>query len=282
VRQERETDERQDMERKLVIETDESAGGTAAPSDEALLADVTRGELPQHVAIIMDGNGRWAELRSLPRIAGHRAGITSAREIVECCRELGVQVLTMFAFSSENWQRPLPEVRELMHLLEQYLKQELPTLIKHEIRFRAIGRIGELPASVRRWIGRVESETGKYDRMTLNLALNYGGRAEIVDAVAALGADLLAGRLELAQVTEPVLSRYLSTGELPDPDLIIRTSGEFRISNFLLWQAAYAELYFTKTLWPDFHRRELLLALIDYQRRERRFGRVQQRTGRWT
>ncbi|HUJ79463.1 MAG TPA: isoprenyl transferase [Nitrospiria bacterium] len=267
------------MERKLVIEPDESAGGTAGPSDEALLARVTRGELPRHVAIIMDGNGRWAELQRLPRIAGHRAGIESAREIVECCRELGVQVLTMFAFSSENWQRPLTEVRELMHLLEQYLKRELPTLKKHEIRFRAIGRTGVLPGSVRRWIGRVESETAHYTCMTLNLALNYGGRAEIVDAVTALCADLQAGRLGSAQVTEAVLARYLTTGALPDPDLIIRTSGEYRISNFLLWQAAYAELYFTKTLWPDFHRRELLLALIDYQRRERRFGRVQQRTG---
>jgi len=268
------------LERKLVIESGESAGETAATSEEALLARVARGELPCHVAIIMDGNGRWAESRSLPRIAGHRAGIASAREIVELCRELGVRVLTMFAFSSENWQRPIPEVRELMHLLEQYLKQELPTLKKHEIRFRAIGRTAVLPASVRRGIGRVETETAQYEQMTMNLALNYGGRAEIVDAVSALCTDLLAGRVSLPQVTEPVLARYLSTSDLPDPDLIIRTSGEYRISNFLLWQAAYAELYFTKTLWPDFHRRELLLALIDYQRRERRFGRVQKHEGR--
>jgi len=167
-----------------------------------------------------------------------------------------------------------------MHLLEQYLKQELPTMKRHEIRFRAIGRTGVLPASVRRWIRRVETETAEYKQMTLNLALNYGGRAEIVDAVSALCTDLLAGRLSLPQLTEPMLAQYLSTGGLPDPDLIIRTSGEYRISNFLLWQAAYAELYFTKTLWPDFHRRELLLALIDYQRRERRFGRVQKPAGR--
>ncbi|MBI3621852.1 MAG: isoprenyl transferase [Nitrospirae bacterium] len=253
---------------------------TPASSEESLRARLARGELPRHVAIIMDGNGRWAESRGLPRIAGHRAGIASAKEIVELCRELGVQVLTMFAFSSENWQRPTHEVRELMHLLEQYLKQELPTMIRHEIRFRAIGRTGILPASVRRWITRVETETAEYKQMTLNLALNYGGRAEIVDAVSALCTDLLAGRLSLPQLTEPMLAQYLSTGGLPDPDLIIRTSGEYRISNFLLWQAAYAELYFTKTLWPDFHRRELLLALIDYQRRERRFGRVQKPAGR--
>jgi undecaprenyl diphosphate synthase len=266
------------MERKLVIE--ESAGEAVASSEEALLARVARGELPRHVAIIMDGNGRWAESKGLPRIAGHRAGIASAKEIVELSRQLGLRVLTMFAFSSENWQRPTHEVRELMHLLEQYLKQELPMLKRHEIRFRAIGRTGVLPASVRRWIQRVETETAQYEQMTLNLALNYGGRAEIVDAVTALCTDLLAGRLSLPQLTEPMLAQYLSTGGLPDPDLIIRTSGEFRISNFLLWQAAYAELYFTKTPWPEFHRRELLLALIDYQRRERRFGRVQERAGR--
>jgi len=265
------------MERKLVID---ATGETAASSEETLLARVARGELPRHVAIIMDGNGRWAESKGLPRIAGHRAGIASAREIVELSRQLGVQVLTMFAFSSENWQRPMHEVRELMHLLEQYLKQELPTLKRNEIRFRAIGRTGVLPASVRRWIRRVETETADYKQMTLNLALNYGGRAEIVDAVTALCADLLAGRVSLPQVTEPMLAQYLTTGGLPDPDLIIRTSGEFRISNFLLWQSAYAELYFTKTPWPEFHRRELLLALIDYQRRERRFGRVQKPAGR--
>ena len=269
------------MDRKLMIESGEETGETAALSEEALLARVTGAELPRHVAIIMDGNGRWAESRDLPRIAGHRAGIDSAKEIVELCRQLGVQVLTMYAFSSENWQRPVQEVRELMHLLEQYLKQELPSLKRNRIRFRAIGRTAELPASVRRWITRVETETASCDQMTLNLALNYGGRAEIVDAVTALCTDLLAGRVSLPQLSEPMLAGYLSTGGLPDPDLIIRTSGEFRISNFLLWQAAYAELYFTKTLWPNFHRRELLLALIDYQRRERRFGGVQQRAGRW-
>jgi undecaprenyl diphosphate synthase len=253
-----------------------SAGSVAEYTEEALLAMVSAGPVPQHVAIIMDGNGRWAQARRLPRIAGHRAGIASAREVVEVSRELGISVLTMFAFSSENWQRPPHEVHDLMGLLEHYLREELATLKKHEIRFRAIGRLQELPDSVQRWIGRVEEETRRYERMALNLALNYGGRAEIIDAVAALVGDVQAGRATPGPLTEAVFARYLTTGGLPDPDLIIRTSGEFRISNFLLWQAAYAELYFTTTLWPDFHRRELLTALVDYQRRERRFGRVEQ------
>ncbi|MEW6325867.1 MAG: isoprenyl transferase [Nitrospirota bacterium] len=250
---------------------------TMMENDE-LLASVRAGALPRHVAIIMDGNGRWAQARRLPRIAGHRAGIASARQIVESCRELGVGVLTMFAFSSENWQRPAHEVRDLMALLEHYLREEVQTLKTHQIRFRAIGRVAELPQSVQRWIRRVEQETGGYDAMVLNLALNYGGRAEIIDAIGAVVADVQAGQIAPDQITDELFSRYLTTGGLPDPDLIIRTSGEFRISNFLLWQAAYAELYFTKTLWPDFHRRELLLALADYQRRERRFGRVEQHT----
>ena len=252
-----------------------SAGSTPERTEEELLAAVRAGDVPKHVAIIMDGNGRWAQARHLPRIAGHRAGIASARKVVELCREIGVGALTMYAFSSENWQRPALEVSELMGLLEHYLREELQTLKTNEIRFRAIGRINELPASVQRWIRRVEEETGGHERMVLNLALNYGGRAEIIDAIGALFADVKAGRVALDQLSDELLSRYLTTGGLPDPDLIIRTSGEFRISNFLLWQSAYAELYFTKTLWPDFHRRELLLALVDYQQRERRFGRVE-------
>ncbi len=246
-------------------------------TDAELLSLVQAGGVPRHVAIIMDGNGRWAQTRHLPRIAGHRAGIASAREMVELCREVGVGVLTMFAFSSENWQRPAHEVSDLMGLLEHYLREELQSLKKNQIRFRTIGRIQELPASVQDWIRRVEEETRPYEQMVLNLALNYGGRAEIIDAAAALLADVAAGRIARDQLSEEIFSRYLATGDLPDPDLLIRTSGEFRLSNFLLWQAAYAEFYFTKTLWPDFRRRELLLALVDYQRRERRFGRVQQR-----
>jgi undecaprenyl diphosphate synthase len=249
---------------------------TPAQSDAELLALVQAGTVPRHLAIIMDGNGRWAQARRLPRIAGHRAGIASAREVVELCREVGIGVLTMFAFSSENWQRPVHEVRDLMGLLEHYLREELESLKKHQIRFRAIGRVSELPASVQRWIRRVEEETRPDGRMVLNLALNYGGRAEIVDAAAALSADLAAGRVARDQLSESLFARYLTTGDLPDPDLMIRTSGECRLSNFLLWQAAYAELYFTKTLWPDFHRRELLQALVDYRHRERRFGRVEQ------
>ncbi len=265
------------MNRKLLTEPPDLI---ASRSDDELQALVAGGELPHHVAIIMDGNGRWAESRGLPRIAGHRAGIASVRDVVELCRELEIDVLTIFAFSSENWQRPIHEVRDLMSLLEHYLRRELRQLKEHEIRFRAIGRTELLPVSVRRWIRRVEEETSGHGQMALNVALNYGGRAEIIDAVAAVITDVQAGRLSPDQLSETLFSRYLSTRGLPDPDLIIRTSGEFRISNFLLWQAAYAELYFTKTLWPDFHRRELLLALADYQRRERRFGRVQKRADR--
>ena len=244
------------------------------PSEETLKARVMEGQLPRHVAIIMDGNGRWAAGRGLPRIAGHRSGIASAREVVEVCREVGIGVLTMFAFSSENWQRPVREVRELMLLLEQYLRRELKQLKEQEIQFRAIGRPDLLPDSVRRWIRRAEEETRHYGKMVLNLALNYGGRTEIIDAVTSMVDDLRAGTISREQISEELFSRYLSTRELPDPDLLIRTSGEYRISNFLLWQAAYAEFYFTRTLWPDFHRKELLFALLEYQKRERRFGAV--------
>ncbi|MBI3610212.1 MAG: isoprenyl transferase [Nitrospirae bacterium] len=222
----------------------------------------------------MDGNGRWAETRGLPRIAGHHEGIQSVRDAVTACRELGIYALTIYAFSMENWQRPQDEVKELMMLLEGYLQKEMPALMEHRIRFKTIGRIHRLPDSVVHWIREAESATSANDQMVLTIALSYGGRAEIVDAILKLYDDLQQGVFPRESVDEALVGQYLTTADLPDPDLMIRTSGETRISNFLLWQMAYTELYFTPTLWPDFRRRDFLLALIDYQHRERRFGQV--------
>jgi undecaprenyl diphosphate synthase len=243
-------------------------------SVEELAAKLEPDLLPKHVAIIMDGNGRWAELRSLPRIAGHREGIKSVREMITVCLELGIHALTLYAFSQENWNRPIQEISSLMGLLEYYLSTERAKLIEQGVRLRTIGRLDSLPASALQWVRAAEQETSHLDRMHLTVALSYGGRAEIVDAVRELLREAEDGKLQAGDVDESRIQQYLYTHELPDPDLLIRTSGETRISNFLLWQLAYTELYFTPTLWPDFRRRELLLALLEYQRRERRFGRV--------
>jgi undecaprenyl diphosphate synthase len=230
--------------------------------------------LPRHIAVIMDGNGRWAELRGLARMAGHTEGIKSVREIITLCRELGIAALTIYAFSQENWKRPIPEINALMLLLEQYLQSEMDALIEKGARFRAIGRVNSLPPSALNWVRKVERETAHLDKLMLTVALSYGGRSEIVDAVRRLAQDSKDGRVQPDQIDEPLLESYLSTQGLPDPDLLIRTSGEARISNFLLWQLAYTEMYFTPTLWPDFRRREALIALLEYQQRERRFGQV--------
>lgn len=243
-------------------------------SEADLLAQLDLGALPKHIAIIMDGNGRWAELRRLPRIAGHQEGIHSVREMIMLCGELGIGALTMYAFSQENWKRPAPEINALMVLLEQYIESELTTLIEKGIRFRAIGRLALLPPSAETWVRKAERETRHLDKMNLTVALSYGGRSELVDAARRLAQDCQDGKIRPDTIDEALLERYLSTYGLPDPDLLIRTSGEARISNFLLWQLAYTEMYFTPTLWPDFRRREALLALLEYQRRERRFGRV--------
>jgi undecaprenyl diphosphate synthase len=226
------------------------------------------------VAIIMDGNGRWAESRSLPRIAGHREGIKSVRETITLCLELGIKALTIYAFSQENWNRPAAEISSLMGLLEHYLSTELNKLTEQGVRFRTIGRTESLPASALQWVRAAEQETAHLDKLHLTVALSYGGRAEIVDAIRGIVRDAQRGKLQCEDIDETLIQQFLYTAELPDPDLLIRTSGETRISNFLLWQLAYTELYFTSTLWPDFRRRELLLALLEYQRRERRFGRV--------
>ena len=243
-------------------------------SESELTAKLEPELLPKHVAVIMDGNGRWAELRGLPRIAGHREGINSVRDMISQCLELGIQALTIYAFSQENWNRPTQEISALMGLLEHYLSTERASLIEQQVRFRAIGRLELLPESAQHWVRTTEQDTAHLDKMVLTVALSYGGRAEIVDAVRGLLADVQSGTIEADQIDEALLQQHLYTHPLPDPDLLIRTSGETRISNFLLWQLAYTELCFTPTLWPDFRRREFLMALLEYQKRERRFGRV--------
>ncbi len=230
-------------------------------------------QIPAHVAIIMDGNGRWANRRGLPRIAGHRAGVTSVRECVESCAQLGVGALTLYAFSTENWKRPRAEVDTLWRLLRFYLRREVPELNRNGIVLRVIGRTDELPAKVRDEISYSEDRTRLNGGMRLNLAINYSGRAELVDAVnMAIDEARLNGTLGSLRLDEDALAANLYTAGLPDPDLLIRTSGEMRISNFLLWQIAYSELYVTETFWPDFDRRELLRAIAEFQKRERRFG----------
>ncbi|MGH9683116.1 MAG: isoprenyl transferase [Candidatus Acidiferrales bacterium] len=228
--------------------------------------------LPQHLAIIMDGNGRWAQRRHLPRIAGHRAGVKAARNIIETCTRLKLQCLTLYAFSLENWRRPRAEVDFLMRLLREYLKSEMRSIHKNNIRFLVIGRTHQLPEAVRGDIDDAMRLTSRNTGMRLAIALNYGGRAEIVDAFNALLEDSGTNGAATLRVDEQAISDRLYTAGLPDPDLLIRTSGEMRVSNFLLWQIAYAEIYVTETLWPDFSRARFLEALADYQKRERRYG----------
>jgi undecaprenyl diphosphate synthase len=237
-----------------------------------LLDQIDRSALPAHIAIIMDGNGRWARKRGLPRVAGHRAGISAVREVVEGSAELGIPVLTLYAFSVENWKRPRSEVVTLMQLLKEYLNKELANIQKNNIRFRTIGRTEELDASVQAELDKGISATSRNTGMIFNVALNYGGRAEIVDAVNRLLHN--GGKAAAANggITEEDLARHLYTAGQPDPDLLIRTSGELRISNFLLWQIAYAEIWVTDTLWPDFEKRHLYEAIIAFQKRERRYG----------
>ncbi len=228
--------------------------------------------LPRHIAIIMDGNGRWAQRRLLPRVAGHRAGVHAVRAVTETCAQLGLEALTLYAFSMENWKRPRAEVETLWRLLRQYLRQEFDTLINNNVRLHAFGRLEALPAIVRDTLDSTMEATSTNTGLRLNLAINYGGRAEIVDAVNALIEESRAAGRGCPTITEAVLAERLYTTGLPDPDLLIRTSGEMRVSNFLLWQIAYAELHVTETLWPDFRREDLLRAILDYQKRDRRFG----------
>jgi undecaprenyl diphosphate synthase len=244
-----------------------------ANAEEAeLLGKLDLKRLPQHLAVIMDGNGRWAERRHLPRVAGHRAGVKAAREIIESCARLKLPYLTLYAFSLENWRRPQAEVDFLMRLLREYLKRELPAIHKNNIRLLIIGRAEQLPEGVRKDIEHGMQMTARNTGMKLVVALNYGGRAELVDAFNAMLEHIRSNGLSAFQADEQTISEHLYTAGLPDPDLLIRTSGEMRVSNFLLWQIAYAEIYVTETLWPDFSRARLLDALVDFQKRERRYG----------
>ncbi len=230
--------------------------------------------IPRHVAIIMDGNGRWAKLHDRPRIFGHQKGVERAKEASEFALEVGIEVLSLYAFSTENWARPREEVEFLMSLLEDYLQRELPNMLNKGIRLHPIGRIHELPRATREKVEETARATSKNDRLILNLALNYGGHAELVDAFRVLAHRVAEGELQPQEIDEALVEGCLYTRGQPPPDLLIRTSGEYRISNFLLWQTAYTEFYFTPVLWPDFDRGEFLKALLDYQKRERRFGGV--------
>ncbi len=239
---------------------------------EEILGLISQSNLPEHVAIIMDGNGRWAKQRRLPRISGHKVGMDSVREIITFSREIGIKVLTLYAFSQENWKRPHSEVSALMRLLQEYLRKELKTMIEKGIRFRAIGETEKLPPKAQEIINNAKEKTSKNRDLILNVALSYGGRSEIIEAVKKVLTDIENGKVSVDGLDETIFENYLNTSGLPDPDLLIRTSGEKRISNFLLWQSAYTEFYFTDTLWPDFRKKDMLLAILDYQQRERRFG----------
>jgi len=230
------------------------------------------GEIPMHIAIIMDGNGRWAKRRGLPRVSGHREGVKSVRDVVEACAQLGVKYLTLFAFSTENWRRPKEEIDTLMKLLIKTLRSETEKLHKNDIKLMAIGDIDSLPKEVRQELKEAMEKTKNNKRMVLNLALSYSGRWEIIEAVKEIARDVKKGKVKIEEIDDKLFSNYLKTAGIPDPDLLIRTSGELRISNFLLWQIAYTELYITDCLWPDFRRKHLYEAIRDYQRRERRFG----------
>ena len=244
------------------------------------MKEIQKDILPKHIAIIMDGNGRWAEKRSLTRIAGHQRGIKRAIEIIRSCRKLGIEVLTLYAFSTENWNRPQKEIKTLMRLLKRFILSEGDQLVSNNIRLNTIGAVEDLPKEVYEVLKELMNSTKGNDGMVLNAALSYSGRSEIISAIRKIASTIQKGALQPEEIDEAVFSNYLYTAGLPDPDLLIRTSGELRISNFLLWQLAYTELYITDILWPDFTEKELLAAIKDYQKRERRFGLTQQQIKR--
>ena len=238
------------------------------------LAQVDRTKMPQHMAIIMDGNGRWAKKRGLPRTAGHRYGVEALRKVIEASVELKLPILTVYAFSTENWKRPKEEVNVLMNLIVEYLQKEIDELHRQNIKIRTIGSIKELPLEAREELAQAEKRTAQNTGLLLNVALNYGGRMEILEAARAVARGVESGALKSSDVTEELFASYFYTAGQPDPDLLIRPSGEFRISNFLLWQLAYAELYFTDIYWPDFNKAEFYRAILNYQGRNRRYGGV--------
>jgi undecaprenyl diphosphate synthase len=243
-------------------------------SDDLLQRLKVHGSAPAHIAIIMDGNGRWAKGRALPRPLGHHAGMSAVREVIQGCLDADVGVLSLFAFSQENWQRPAVEIDALMSLLEEYIAREVDNLRSKRVSVRILGDLERLSPGARQAVDRVMAETAGGEDLALNLCISYSSRAEITRAARQLAEDAVAGRLEPADIDEEALARRLYTAPWPDPDLLIRSSGEMRISNFLLWQLAYAELYVTPVLWPDFTRRHLFEAILEFQRRDRRFGRV--------
>jgi len=243
-------------------------------SSSSMRNELDPDRMPKHVAVIMDGNGRWAKKRLLNRLKGHEKGAEAVRTVVRTARKLNIEALTLYAFSTENWQRPQTEVSGLMFLLRRFLETERPTLMENDIRLNAIGQIDRLPKAVRENLKAVMDETAANKKMVLNLALSYGARAEIVEMVRQIAAAAKDGTVDPSAVTPELIADHLYTRELPDPDLLIRTSGEMRISNFLLWQIAYAEIFFTPTLWPDFGEEEFIRILKDYQQRERRFGAI--------
>lgn len=252
------------------------AGVIEENSQEAkLLEKIDLKRLPKHIAIIMDGNGRWAKMRGKPRLQGHREGAESVRAILDTCTRLQIQALTLYAFSTENWKRPKEEVQGLMEMLRYYLRKELKTLHRNNIRFQAIGRLDELATDIQKQIKQAEEKTRKNTGTILNVALNYGGRAEIAEAACKAAKRLLQEGRSLDELNEQEIEKHLYTYGLPEVDLLIRTSGEYRVSNFLLWQIAYSEIYITPVLFPDFRRAELLKAIIDFQNRERRFGGIE-------
>ncbi|MGC1615039.1 MAG: isoprenyl transferase [Candidatus Acidiferrum sp.] len=249
--------------------------GPLTPEEAHIFQKLDLERLPRHVAVIMDGNGRWAKQRHLPRIAGHRSGTATARSTIETCARLKIEALTLYAFSVENWRRPKTEIDFLMQLLREYLRREMPLLQKNKVRMRFLGRTDELPKGVQDDVRNAMMRTAGNEGIVLCVALNYGGRAEIVDAMNAILAEQNGGAGKTT-ITEETLAGHMYTGGLPDPDLLIRTSGEMRVSNFLLWQIAYAEIFVTETLWPDFNRARLLEALVEFQKRERRYGGIRE------
>ena len=244
--------------------------------DSPLVQQIDPKRLPRHIAIIMDGNGRWAKKNFMPRVEGHRQGVKTVDRIVTLCTEMHIEALTLYSFSGENWNRPRPEVNALMKILDQYLHRELDRMNRENIRFNTIGRIDELPVDIQKLIQHAEDYTRANDGLILTLALSYGGRQEILEAVKKIAKKVREGSLHIEDIDFPVLESCLSTHDLPEPDLLIRTSGELRISNFLLYQIAYTELHYTSVLWPDFKEEDLLTAIIDFQNRERRFGMTQE------
>ncbi|TDJ51040.1 MAG: isoprenyl transferase [Nitrospina sp.] len=241
-----------------------------------LIQQIDSKRLPRHIAIIMDGNGRWAKKNFMPRVEGHRQGVKTVDRIVTLCTELHIEALTLYSFSGENWNRPRPEVNALMKILDRYLHRELDRMNRENIRFNTIGCIDELPIDIQKLIRHAEDYTRANDGLILTLALSYGGRQDILEAVRKIATQVREGSLAIEDIDFPVLESCLSTHDLPEPDLLIRTSGELRISNFLLYQIAYTELHYTRVLWPDFKEEDLLTAIIDFQKRERRFGMTQE------